>query len=136
MTAVPAELPVTMPELLPMTAWEEAEDQLPPAEASAQVADSPAQSVAMPVMGAGSGCTVMVAVTLQAPRAQLMTAVPLVIPVTAPEPDTEATAGLPLLQLQPGVGSERAMVAPSQTAAPEGTTMAAGADRTETEAVT
>jgi hypothetical protein len=108
MFEVPAAIPLTIPEADPIEAMPgNALVQTPPVDASDNADVSPMHTVPDPVIAAGRGCTVSVAVARQpvgnvyditvVPKAE-----PVTVPVTGP---TEAVNGSELLQIPPVVRS-------------------------------
>ena len=91
--------------------------QVPPAVALLNVVVDPAQSVRVPVIAAGSGFTVTVAVTKQpVGKVYEITEVPADTPVTTPVDElTVATAGVALLQVPPAVALLNVVVDPAHS---------------------
>jgi hypothetical protein len=93
-------------------------DQVPPVVALLSVVVRPTHSVRLPVIAAGVGVTVTTLVVVQPPTdAAVIVAVPGVIPVTTPVPDTVAMAVLELLQATGLVVVLRVVVLPTHTVA-------------------
>lgn len=125
---VPAPMPVIIPPGGNIEAIEGVlVDHTPPGVASVRVWVEPTQTVVVPLIAAGVGCTVIVKVALQPVATVYATVVvPAIIPVTTPVPAfTEATPGVPIiLHAPPADASVRFTVAPSHTA--EGPDITAG----------
>lgn len=116
--AVPALLPPMKPGLSNVATVVGVTDHVPPVVVLLSVVVRPTHSVRLPVMAAGVGVTVTTLVVVQPPtEAAVIVAVPGVIPVTTPVPDTVATAVLELLQATGLVVVLRVVVLPTHTVA-------------------
>jgi len=115
-TDVPPDTPVITPPAVIVATAGVALLHVPPPVASLKVVVEPAHTVAVPVMAAGNGFTVTVAVTKQpVPRVYDMTDVPADTPVTTPPAVIVATAGVALLHVPPPVASFNVVVEPTHT---------------------
>ena len=114
MVAVPADTPVTIPELMPIVAIVVAVlVQVPPPTASVSGVVAPIHTVIIPVMAAGTGLTVTVSTAAQPDgNAEEMMAAPALLPMTTPEELTVATTVLLLLHTPPVVASLKLVVVP------------------------
>jgi hypothetical protein len=137
MVVVPGFNAVTTPEVMPTVATAVLLlPHEPPPVASPRPVVGPTQRLSVPLMGAGDGFTVTVAVVEQPPGSvyPIITAVAADTPVTRPEVSpTVASVVAPLLQVPPGVASYRTVVNPTHTLIVP--VMAAGSGFTVTVAV-
>ena len=116
--AVPALFPPIKPGLSSVATVVGVTDHVPPVVVLLSVVVRPTQSVRLPVMTAGVGVTVTTLVVVQPPTdAAVIVAVPGVIPVTTPVPDTVATAVLELLHATGLVVVLSVVVLPAHTVA-------------------
>ena len=116
--AVPALLPPMKPGLSSVATVVGVTDHVPPVVVLLSVVVRPTHSVRLPVMAAGVGVTVTTLVVVQPPtEAAVIVAVPGVMPVTTPVPDTVAMAVLELLQATGLVVVLSVVVLPTHTVA-------------------
>ena len=114
MVAVPAVAPVTTPVVAPIVKSVPVVLQLPPGVPSATVIIEPSHTAVGPVITAGSGFTVMIAVVAQpVPIEYVMIEVPVVTPNTRPLLDPIVAIPVdPLIHVPPVVGSVSVPVRP------------------------
>ena len=122
MIVVPAAIPVAIPVPGPIVATNGLPlPQVPPGVASANVVVKPTHTDSVPVMAAGNGFTVTMAVLIQ-PVGKVYVIVvvagnvdPVIIPVTSPVALIEPIPGRLLLHVPPGIASVNWVVCPWHT---------------------
>jgi len=114
-TAVPALKPVTVPPVSDTAIIVYSVDHVPP-PASLSVIDEPTHKGTFPEIASGKGFTVIVVVVIQpVGNVYVIVAVPVALPVTTPDGDTEAVAPDELAHVPPAVASLSAVVSPTHT---------------------
>lgn len=113
---MPAATPVTIPEDTPTVAIDVLLlVQVPPGVASVSVLVPPIDVVAVPLIAAGAGETVMSFVAVHPPAVYVMVTTPAARPDTRPVLVTDAIVGALLVQVPPAGEPVRDIVLPTQT---------------------